>query len=442
MIYLNLLYYLIITIYGYRFLKSDGQILKSPFDDSTYYQFTGPEMFWILSFSTGLLAFSAPFAVDLMAVRLLTIMILCFMGFSMVHHHPIWSFPLKLYVVYLVWLVIGCFYSPSAAYGVRVILKYSYPLIFCLFASAVIDNFPVAIKSALFARKIALIVVILSFIPYIEGYIIPGVIWYATARAIHFISIMTLSITLFFFAADKKKNLVYAIIFLLPCFLWVFRTSIMGSGVAIMAFSIIRWRVKSLPVIAAVLIAGVVAVFTIPSLREKMFKKETTNVTIENFQQGGIGMEDVETNARAALWEFLEDMLYEDHKIVGSGTGAVQNYMYTHHIFGGLKVAHSDYVQMKCDNGLIGLGLYCAMTLFIFLHCFKIYWSTDDVRIQLFAITAGASILGVFATMYSDNCVNYSMATLSMPYGFYGITLALNRRLGSDAEYQLSTNNQ
>lgn len=428
MIYLNIIYYLIITWYGYKFLKSDGRIVKSPLDKTEHYHFSGPEMFWVLTFSTGLLAFSAPFAVDLMAVRLLTIMVLCLIGFGIVNDRPIWSPALRLYVVYLLWLVIGCFYAPSAVYGFRVILKYSYPLVFCLFASAAVDNFAVAFKASVLARKVAVISIIFSFVPLI-GYLIPGVFWYVTARAINYISIMAFSIALFFFTDEKKKNFWYAVLFLLPCFLWVFRTSIMGSGVAIMAFAIIRWRVKSIPVIAGVLIAGVIAVFTIPSLREKMFQKGTENVTIENFQEGGLTMDDVNTNAREAMWKFLEQTLYDGHEISGSGTGAVQQYMYTHRIFGGLKVAHSDFVQIKCDNGLIGLYLYTAIALLVFLHCFRIYWGTDDDRVKLFAITAGASMLGVFATLYSDNSVNYSMATLSMPYGFYGMTLALKNRL-------------
>lgn len=438
MIYLNILYFLILTYYAYKFLKSDGKIVKSPFDKNDGLLLTGPEMFWVLTFSTGLLAFSVPLPIDLMAIRLMTIMILCLIGFSYVPHKPIWSFPLKLYVVYLVWLLIGCTYGPSWGYGLRVILKYSYPLIFCLFATAAVDNFPTALKASLSARWVAVLALIFSFIPYL-GMFVPGVIWYGTATAIHFISIMVFSITLFFYTEGKERrnNFLYACLFLLPCFLWVFRTSIMGSGVAIMAFSLIRWRIKSLPVIAGVLIVGVVAVFTLPSLREKMFKKETKNVTIENFQEGGITMDNVETNAREAMWTFLEEMLYEGHELTGSGTGSVQNFMYTHHVFGGLRVPHSDFVQMKCDNGLIALILYTTISLLIFLHCFKIYWSTDDDRIRLFAITAGASMLGVFATLYSDNAVNYSMATLSMPYGFYGMTLALKERLSNNpAEIQ------
>ena len=428
MIYLNLLYYLIITISGYKFLKSDGRIVKSPYEDKAHLALTGPEMFWVLTFSTGLLAFSAPFVIDLMAIRLMTIMILCFIGFGIVKNKPIWSLPLRLYAIYLFWLIIGLFYAPSAEYGIRVILKYLYPLIFCLFASAAVDNFTVAYKASITARCVAVISIGFAFIPY-ASLLVPGVFWYGTATAIHYISIMTLSIALFFLTNQKKKNFLYACLFLLPCFLWVFRTSIMGSGVAIMAFAIIRWKIKSIPVITAVIIVGVIAVFTIPSLKHKMFKRDTTNVTIENFQNGGLSMNNVETNARESMWNFLEKSLFNGHELAGSGTGSVQNYMYNNFVFGGLKVPHSDYVQIKCDNGMIGLVLYIIISLLIFIHCFKIYWSTDEAKIKLFAITAGASMLGVFATLYSDNSVNYSMATLSMPYGFYGMTLALNKHL-------------
>lgn len=429
MIYLNILYFLIITYYGYRFLKSNGTIVKDPFDKNGRILLNGPEMFWVLTFSTGLLAFSAPLPIDLMAVRLMVIMVLCFIGFGIVKQKPIWSPALKLYVVYLAWLLIGCVYAPSAAYGIRVVLKYSYPLIFCLFASAAIDNFTVAYKSAITARWVALATLVISFIPIIDINLLPGTIWYATARTIHYITIMTFSIALFFFTNQKKKNLGFAVIFLFPCFKWIFRTSILGSGIAIMALALIKWRLKAMPAIIGILAAGVIAVFTIPSLHEKMFDANSQDMTIDDFQSGEVSMDNVNTNSRAAMWEYLEDRLFVKHELVGSGTGSVQNYMYNHFIFGGLKVPHSDFVQMRCDNGMIGFGLYCAIVLLVFLHCFKIYWSTSDPRIKLFAITAGASILGVFATCYSDNTVNYSMATLSMPFGFYGMALALNKRL-------------
>lgn len=427
MYFLNYIYFLIITYFGIKFLYSGGEIVKSPFDKTVQMQLSGPEMFWCLTFSTGLLAFSAPAGLDLMAIRLMVLEILCFLGLFIAKDKPIWSYPLIIYVIYLIWIAIGCFYSPAPFYGIRVFLKYIYSLLLCLFASAVVKDSEVFMKSSLWARLVALISIIFSFVPFI-GSLIPGVFWYGTALAINYISIMILSLGLFYFTNEKKKNLIYTIIFLLPCFLWVFRTSIMGSLVAIMAFYFIKYRVKSLPIIFGILILGVVAVFTIPSLRNKMFKKDAKDVSIENFQAGNVGMQQVNTNAREAMWKDLENRFYKDHEMAGSGTGTVQNFMYTHYVYGGLRVAHSDFVQMKCDNGLIALFLYALCIFSIFCHCFVIYWRNDgNTVVRLCAIIAGASIAGVFATLYSDNVVNYSMATLSMPFGFYGMMLGLNK---------------
>lgn len=426
MILLNYVYFLIITYYAYKFLHSSSIVMKDPLVAGRAIVTTGWEAFWVLTFSTGLLAFSAPGSIDLMAVRLLVIETMCLIGIFAFRSKPIWSFPLVVYAVYIVWIVAGCFYAPSAFYGFRVVLKYLFPLVVALFASSVVKDAEVFFKSSLMARKVATICLVLSFVPGM-GVLIPGVFWYGTAKAIHFISIMALSLGLFYFTGRKRQNLKYAILFILPCFIWVFRTSIMGSLVAIMGFYFIMYRMKSLPIIAGVLIAGVVAVFTIPSLRNKMFKDSSTS--IEQFQQGEVNMENVETNARQAMWTYLEYRLYRDHEIAGSGTGSVQQHMYTHFIFGGLKVPHSDFVQMKCDNGLIGLVLYCLALLSAYLHCVKVHFRARDRIVKLASVVAGASMVGVFVTLYSDNVVNYSMATLLMPFGFYGMMLGLNKNM-------------
>jgi hypothetical protein len=55
------------------------------------------------------------------------------------------------------------------------------------------------------------------------------------------------------------------------------------------------------------------------------------------------------------------------------------------------------------------------------------FHSARDNIIKLSAIVAGASMIGVLSTLYSDNVVNYSMATLSMPFGFYGMMLGISK---------------
>lgn len=422
---LNYLYFIILTCLAISFLFSNGKLIRSPFNKEQHLKLNGPELFWILTFSTGVIALQASGTLDLMAIRLLVLEALCITGIFVCKDKPIITAPVVVYFIYLFWITIGCFYSPSPAYGIRVILKYIYPLVLCLFASAAVRYAEVMIKAGLLARTFATVSIIFAFVPFI-GHLIPGFFWYGTALAINYISIMIFSLALVYFTTEKRKNLIYFSLFMLPCFIWVFRTSIMGSLVALMAFFFIKYKVRSLPIIATIIVLGVVAVFSIPSLRDKMFKKEASGISIENFQDGKIGMDEVNTNARESMWKDLKHRFYKDHEMFGSGTGTVQGHMYNNHVFGGLKATHSDYVQMLCDNGIIGLSIYSIIVALIFLHCLQIYSTRQNpTTLKLCALVAGASIIGVFATFYSDNVVNYSMATLSMPFGFYGMTLGL-----------------
>ncbi len=421
---LNILYFFLITFYSFKFLYASGVNMRHPFDRTQRVILEGPEALMVLIFSTGLLSLSGGnVGVDLMAVRLLVLEVLCILGLTVSRHRPVWSTALAVYVVYLVWLAIGCVYSPSASFGFRVILKYLYPFLLCLFASAAVRCPEVFYKAGKCAVGVAIASIVCAFVPGL-GYLVPGVFWYGTARAINYISMMVFCLTMYYYTDQRRKYLWLTVLFILPCFLWVFRTSIMGSIVALSAFFFIRYRLRSLPILMGILVAGVIAVFTIPSLREKMFHGNN-NMTLERFQNGKVTMDNVETNGREAMWEYMDKHFYEPHRLEGSGTGTVQHYMYTHFVFGGLKVPHSDFVQMRSDNGLIGLVLYCSIALFVFLHCLRVYHSTDDTPTQMCALAAGASILGVFVTCYSDNTVNYSMATLSMPWGFYGMMLGL-----------------
>lgn len=422
---LNYLYFIIITSFGIKFLFQRAGKVRHPLNKEQMLSFDGPELFWTLTFSTGLLAFSAPGVLDLMAIRLLVLESLCLIGLFVVKRKPVWSAVSTFYLLYIAWLLIGLSYSPAPMYGFRVILKYLYPLCIMLFASAVVRDEEVFLKAGLCARWVAVICLIFSVIPGIS-ILVPGVFWYGTARAIHFIPICIFSLALYFYGGRNKKDLLWAVIFAIPCLLWVFRTSIMGTILAVMTFFYFRYRIKSLPIIMGILLLSIIAVFTIPSLKEKMFK--TDDVTMGQLQEGRISKDNINSNARFAMWEHLQSRFYTNKQIQGSGTGSVQNYMYTHRIFGGLKVPHSDYVQMLCDNGIIAVIIYILAGLTLIFHALSIYDHSRSSIVQICAITAGSSMTGLLLTLCSDNVVNYSMATLSMPFGFYGMLLGLNKQ--------------
>lgn len=88
---LNYLYFIIITGFGIKFLFQRAGKVRHPLNKEQMLSFEGPELFWTLTFSTGLLALSAPGALDLMAIRLLVLESLCLIGLFVVKRKPVWS---------------------------------------------------------------------------------------------------------------------------------------------------------------------------------------------------------------------------------------------------------------------------------------------------------------------------------------------------------------
>lgn len=421
---LNYIYFFVITLLGYSWLTAKEGAMTNPLNKAQKMKMTGPEMFWVLTFSTGLLAFSAPAGLDLMALRLLVLEMFLIIGLFIVKTRVQWSIAIIIYAIYISWLIIGLTYSPAPSYGMRVILKYIYPFLIMLFASAVVRDKEVFLKAGIGARTVGVVSIIFAF-SHLEQTIAPGVFWYGTARAINYISICVFSAALFFFTNKKKSNIVYTLLFILPCFLWVFRTSIVGTGLALMGFAFFKYKLKALPIILGMLIAGGILVFSVPSLKNKMFFDATTSIS--NVESNHLSIKDINTNGRTAVWEWSLSNFYSGHKLVGVGTGNLQDVFYSlEHPFGTIKIVHNDYVQILCDNGLIGLTFFCLSFLFLIAHAFIIYNNKNyDTSIRICAIVAGSSSLGVLFTMFTDNVINYSMATISYPCGFYGMMLGM-----------------
>ncbi len=419
---LNFIYFTIISLLGLKFAFQRQGAIQHPVDKRQKVIFNGLELLWTLIFSTGLLALSAPAGFDLMAIRLLVLEGFCLFGLLYCKNHPTWSGPTWIYASYLLWLIIGICYSPMPTYGIRVFLKYLYPFLILLFASAIVRRYEVFLVAGIGARTVALVCIAISFIPYAESLLL-GVFWYGTARAIHFISMSIFSLALYLDGTHRKKDLWLAVLFVIPCVLWIFRTSMAGTTLALVAFYFYKYKLRALPVIIGIIAIFACTIFLVPSVRKKMFTEE---VTVEQIREGKISQESISSNSRFAMWAYLLNRFYVDNKLVGCGTGCVQNHMYTHSIFGGLQVPHNDYVQMLCDNGIIAVILYLLLGIGIIAHTYRIYNNQQlTPAIRICAITAGSSLAGVMLTMYTDNTVNYSMATLAYPFGFYGMMLGL-----------------
>ncbi len=191
------------------------------------------------------------------AIRLFALEAFCLIGLYKARRKPIWSATSVLYLLFLLWMCIGLFYTPSVSYGIRVTLKFLYALLVILFSSAVVRDGEVFLKAGLWARWMAVLTIVLSLTHLSR--LFPGTIWYATALAINYIVMCMFSLAMYYYGGRKKRDLWLAMLFVIPCILWVFRTSIMGTALAFMVFMFYRYKLRSLPFIGGILILFVVS---------------------------------------------------------------------------------------------------------------------------------------------------------------------------------------
>lgn len=413
------LYFVILTYVGINLLYKPHGIIKSPFNPRVLLKCTGCELFFVFIISTGIIGLQ-----PLLAVRLAMLEFLCIVALYKVPQKPVFSISLVFFLLFLLWIFIGLSYTTSVQYGVRMILKYIYPLLIALLASSIVRDVELFIKPTIWARRLAILGFIVYSVPFLS-FLSGGAFWHRAALATHCEIISIVSLTFAFYTKEKIKNVLLFVVTAIIPFLWVFRTNIMELMVGVSVFFFMKYHIKSLPVILLMAVASVASIFYIPAVKEKMFFNPE-KVTLEKYIKGEIDDDDVNTSGRKFLWDDISSQ-FEKHPIIGNGTGFVQHRFYE--VYTGWRKGgqlHNDMLVILTDNGIIGFILYVLATFGVFVHCFVVYrMKKYGNPIKMLALIAGPTTVAVFLTMYSDNTLTYSMCTLSYPWGFYGMMLGL-----------------
>lgn len=420
---INLIYLVIMTGMAFSLLYRDNPVtMRLAFDpQKREMRCTGLETLLIFIIATGLMGL-----LPVLSLHLAILEIVCIIGIARAPYGVIYSWPMKLFTVFLVWALIGIFYSTSINFGVRMILKYIYPLLVALFASAVVRDVEVFLKSGQWGRWIAVVSFIAKYLP-MSGFIFMSVFWNDAALATNYTTWVVFSLALAYAGISTKKNIYWTLAFMLPYVLWVFRTNIFGTAIALSTFFFIKYKFKAVPLIFLMACLAVSAIFYIPSVKQKMYFRPD-EVTVTDFLTGNVAEDNLNTSGRNEMWKKVNPF-YEEHPMTGSGTGRVQKYFYTEIIgFGRGGQLHNDLLVLKCDNGLIGLTLFLLSYLAIMFHCLHIYHKSQLQSVRLCTLVAGSALMGILVTTYSDNTISYSMATLSYPWAFYGMALGLMKR--------------
>ena len=440
---INIILFLVLNAYMFVYMFRYSARIKDPLNSSKYLLIEGTEMFFIILFATGTLALSSAggghgsgTGFNLQAIRLLLLEVALVMSLFVCEEKPKWGAGTLMYLLYILWLIISLSWCSSIEFGIRYILKYLYPLLIMIAASAIIRDEKTFLLLCVWTRRVAILSVVIGYIPVVNT-LFAGAFWYITALNLNYVTVSVISFGLYYFYGKDKKDLILAILFIVPCLLSVHRSGLLGFGIAIALFMFLKHKWISLPYIAIVAAAGLAIVFYVPSFHDKMFWKDTENeITVSDIRAGTISSDDIRNNGRKALWEMLEKELYDGKELKGSGIGSCQKLLYEDLTI--VKQTHGDYVQMRCDTGLIGFWLYIAVGLVVLVHCFiVINTSYIPDYIKCCAMIAASSLAGCYAAMYSENVVTYTMASTGYPFAFYGVMLGMLAKIRRP-EYQYS----
>ena len=427
MTFIALLIFVILTAWELKLFFTPQVEWRMPYGSRATMRLSGKEALISLMFATAYIGLT-----PVLSLRLGFLELLCIVGAITVSSRVKLSWPMWLFVIFIAWEVIGLTYSVSISYGIRMILKYIYPFLFAVFAARIVKDGVVMVSSAIWARYVATAAVLIALIPPLR--LITGqFFWFRPALTTSIITMVIFSFAMAEFSNKKKKNLWWGLFFCLPCFIFIFRTDIFGTVVALATFFVLKYRVKGLPIAAALGIWGLCTMFYVPAIKNKMFFRPN-EVTMMDYVAGNYDENNVRTNGRKQGWEDVEKWFYKNHQAGGSGTGRVQYYFYEEAQGwrrGGQ--LHNDFLVLKCDNGMVGLILFGLSYFAVTLHCIYLYHKSRNTYTRMAAMVAGASLMGVFVTMYSDNTLSYSMCTLSFPWGFYGMALGIENADREDA---------
>ncbi len=419
MTFIALLIFVILTVWELKLFFTPQVEWRMPYGSRATMRLSGKEALIILMFATAYIGLA-----PVLSLRLGVLELLCIVGALTVSSRVKLSWPMWVFVVFIIWEIIGLTYTPSVSYGIRMILKYIYPFLFAIFAARVVKDGVVMVSAAIWARRIATIAVCLTLIPPIR-LLVGQFFWFQAALTTGIITMAIFSFAMVEFSDEKKKNLWWGLFFCLPCLILVFRTDIFGTVVALATFFILKYRIKGVPIAVALGILGLSAMFYIPAVKNKMFYRPN-EVTMVDYVTGNYNEDNIRMNGRKQGWEDVEKWFFKDKETIGSGTGRVQYYFYEEALGWQRRgQLHNDFLALKCDNGMIGLILFGLSYFAVTLHCIYLYHKSQNTYTRMAAMIAGASLMGVFVTMYSDNTLSYSMCTLSYPWGFYGMALGI-----------------
>lgn len=416
--------------YSYSFQKC--MVLRYPIIPKGYEAIVTKNMSFLLFSIATSMVFLGPLSLVKYTVWILILSVLSFTRFRCKLDVVMW-----FYLIFLAWCCYALTYSQDTGAGINMLIKYCLPVLYFWLGYNAIESWDDVIVCLKYTVVVGVIYAsIVGGVTYyilspLYGFLAFSGLCLAYAPLADFFScIICVPVAMYVFT--KNKSYLWAAGWLtLSTVAAAVRTGMGGIAIALVTFALIVYKFKSIPYIVVVGLLFVSVILFVPSVNEKMFTKEI-NTTDISMNMGG---KSITMNGRQYHWEWGLTHYYKGKETTGSGLGSALS---------GMKKSrdgalfHSDYVQMMCEIGNVGLVLFI---LFAVIAYFKSLYTTIrysyNKKLTIIGAIATGSLGGMIFSMAFDNVVTYSQQAFVIPFMFMGIfqkCVELKERLDNDED--------
>lgn len=335
----------------------------------------------------------------------------------------------KSYWLFYIWIAISMLWTSASGFGATLLVKYLIPILSLYLGYSAFSS---KVDLILLIKYVMMWCVIYTFV--IGGlsaklyswlyFSSIGNIFLKYAGFADYLTTLFVLPFLYVWITGEKRYYLVAVAMALSTILESVRTGLGGMSLVALSFLLFRYKIKSLPYIAILGTIMLSIVFYVPEINKKFFGSKAGHVTADAIvNDDAMSLDNINTNGREFMWDAVESKCYKDHELIGSGLGSAVDYLgyMREHVIKVPVLLHNDYKQIKCDSGLMGLGLYCLFYVLIILDVVRNVWKTDNKLVKVSGIMAVSSFAGMAFSMYFDNVVSHSMSSMIMPFIFLGI---------------------
>lgn len=334
------------------------------------------------------------------------------------------------YLIFFIWLLISLSYSSHLYEGLMLLIKYTIPLLFLwLGYNAISDNY----SFYYFLKKSNIAIVI--YVLLIGGFSAKFTFWlylYASkvcliyAGFADFLTAVSVIPIVLYWRTKEIKYILCLAWFILSTVLDVVRTGLGGMFLVILFASFFYYKLKSVPFIFSAIILFIASILYIPNVNKKMFGDKAGKVTTEDIvRDNALSLDNIQTSGRENMWSITMNSLYEPDKTFGSGLGeSMWLIRDLNKKLGIPALLHSDYVQILCDSGNVGIFFLIVFYISILIKVTHyVFFKKSSDWVKLTGIMAVSSMTGIAFSMGFDNVVSHSMTSLIFPFIFIGFFL-------------------